>query len=64
MALSCTENGSIFVARVAEVLSICSGCSSKTGDVALGHDQCARHRKAIQEFSVPVSLPTSAVHLP
>lgn len=33
------------------------------GDVALGHDQCAKHWKAIQEVSVPVSLPTSAIHL-
>lgn len=63
MALICTENGSIFIARVAEVLSICSGCSSKTGDVALGHDQCARQWEVIQEFSVPVSLRTLAIHL-
>lgn len=33
------------------------------GDVALEHDQCAMHWKVIQEFSVQVSLPTSAIHL-
>lgn len=33
------------------------------GNVALGHDQCTRHWKRIQEFSVPASLPTSAIHL-
>lgn len=64
MALICTESGSIFIAGVAEVLSICSGYGSKNcGDVALGHDQCARHWEVIQEFSVPVSLPTFVIHL-
>lgn len=33
------------------------------GDVALGHDQWLRHWKVIQEFSLPVSGPTSAVYL-
>lgn len=33
------------------------------GDVALGRDQCAMHWKVVQEFSVHVSLPTSAIHL-
>lgn len=33
------------------------------GDVALWHDQCARPWEVIQEFSVPVSLLTFAIHL-
>lgn len=64
MALSCTENGSITHCQ--------SSCGpvymqwmqfQNCGVVALGHDQCARHWKVIPEFSVPVCLLTSAIHL-